>query len=212
MDLLRGAGIDLLPAQIGQLWTFHGLLRAGNHDRDLTRLVGFENIVIKHYIDSMYVTQLVKLPSPLLDVGTGAGFPGIPLKIRVPSLRITLAEPRPRRVEFLRNTCQRLGLRDVDVFPHRVVSESFQRPVAGVITRALETIVKTLARCSACTPVGSQVFFMKGPAVDAEIEEAKQRFGQEFRLVQSRRYHLPRTQHERRLVIYERIAPRPAGG
>jgi 16S rRNA (guanine527-N7)-methyltransferase len=177
-----------------------------NFDRDLTRLVGFENIVLKHYIDSMYITRLLKLPSPLLDVGTGAGFPGIPLKIMCPSLRIILAEPRPRRIEFLQAVCKRLDLQGIEVFPHRVVSQSFQRPVAGLITRALETIDKTLARSAGCTYAGSRLFFMKGPAVDIEIEAAKQRFAGEFRHVATHCYVLPHTQHERRLVVFERIS------
>lgn len=211
VELLSRANIVLSRVQVDQLWRYHGLLRDNNHDRDLTRIVGFENIVIKHYVDCMCVGQLVDLPSPILDIGTGAGFPGIPLKIRYPHLDIVLAEPRPRRVAFLENVIAALGLRKARVFPHRVVSRSFTDPVAAVITRALEPIGKTMLRSSACTRAGTRYIFLKGPAVEPEIDEAKQRFGAAIRLIGVKKYTLPGTPHERRLVVFERTSANPLG-
>ena len=206
-ELLQEGGIALNPDQLAKLWHYHSLLREGNRDRDLTRIIGFESIVIKHYVDCMYVGKLVQLPSPLLDVGTGAGFPGIPLQIRYPNLRMILAEPRPGRVEFLKKVIGALPLQQIEVFDHRVVSRSFARPVAGVITRAVETIDKTLLRTSACTGVGCQIIFMKGPSVGPELEDAMKRFKGQFRLVMDKSYSLPGTQHDRRLVILEKLIP-----
>jgi 16S rRNA (guanine(527)-N(7))-methyltransferase RsmG len=205
--LLRHADIVLDEERLDKLWHFHRLLREGNRDRDLTRIVGFESMVVKHYVDCMMVGQLYPLPSPLLDVGTGAGFPGIPLKIRYPQLQLTLAEPRPRRVEFLKSVIRALPLAKIDVFDHRVVSRSFTRKVAGVITRAVETVDKTLLRTSACTGEGSRIVFMKGPAVDRELEDALERFRGQFRLILDKAYTLPGTPHQRRLVVLEKLVP-----
>jgi 16S rRNA (guanine(527)-N(7))-methyltransferase RsmG len=207
VELLHRAGIRPANDQIDRLWTFHRLLHEANRDRDLSRLVNFESVVVKHYVDSIFVTRLVRLPSPLLDIGTGAGFPGIPLKIMCPDLKLILAEARPRRVQFLERACKALGFRNTQVFPHKVVSRSFQQPVAGVITRALEDIDKTLLRTSGCTHPGTKFFFLKGPAVDPEIQEVARLYGSEFKLLADHRYHLPRTPHERRLVVFERAAP-----
>jgi 16S rRNA (guanine527-N7)-methyltransferase len=77
-------------------------------------------MVVKHYVDSMIVADLCEIPSPLVDVGTGAGLPGIPLKIRLPKLKLVLAEPRPKRVEFLHEAVSELRLEGVGVFPHKV--------------------------------------------------------------------------------------------
>lgn len=206
--LLSRSGIALSSDQLQQLWRFHQLLRQRNEDRDLTRLIEFESVVTKHYIDSMYVGQLTELPSPLVDVGTGAGFPGIPLKIQNPKLELILAEQRPRRVAFLNEAIRVLGLRSVKTFDHRVVSRSFTEPVRGVITRAVEPIAKTLLRTSGSTDVGSRIFFMKGPGVDEELDEARRTFEREYRLVSDRHYTLPHTPHERRLVIFERLTER----
>jgi 16S rRNA (guanine(527)-N(7))-methyltransferase RsmG len=205
-NLLERADIRLNAGQLDQLWRFDQLLRLRNGDRDLTRLIEFESVVVKHYIDSMYVGRLIDLPSPLCDVGTGAGFPGIPLKIRYPHLQLVLAEQRPRRVAFLNEAIQTLGLARVETFKQRVVSRSFTTPMRGIITRAVEPIQKTLLRTSGSTSVGSQIIFMKGPGVDEELEAATREFRNEYRLTLDRPYTLPKTTHDRRLIIFERTA------
>lgn len=199
------AGIRLNDEQLDQLWRYHNLLRSRNQDRDLTRIVEFEAMVEKHYIDCLIIGKYCSLPSPLLDIGTGAGFPGIPLKIRYPHLKIWLAEPRPRRVEFLKEVVRQLGLKNTFVFDHKVSSRSFQHPVQGVVTRALETMDKTLLRTSGCLVRGGHVYFMKGPNADEEITEVKRRFPDRFRLTQDERYRLPGTSYDRRMVVWERL-------
>jgi 16S rRNA (guanine527-N7)-methyltransferase len=161
----------------------------------------------------MYVGRLIDLPSPLVDVGTGAGFPGIPLKIRYPHLTLVLAEQRPRRIEFLNEAIRTLGLARTTTFKQRVVSRSFVTPMRGVITRAVEPIAKTLLRTSGCTRRGSQIIFMKGPGVDEELEHARREFDALYRLKLDRAYRLPHTPHERRLVVFERLDdPSPVAG
>ena len=182
-------------------------LRARNTDQELTRIIGFEPIIIKHYVDCMIVGKFLELPYPIVDVGTGAGFPGIPLKIRYPHLKITLAEPRPKRIAFLKEVIHSLKLKNVDVFEHKVVSRSFRTPMKAVITRAVETIDKTMLRTSGCLEVGGKLIFLKGPAVDPEISEVRKRFGEYFKLTLDKRYELPHTGHSRRLVVYEKLKP-----
>ncbi len=211
MELLTAAGIRLDGTAFERLWTYHELLRKRNHDRDLTRIVAFRSMVIKHYVDCMLVGTMVELPSPLLDVGTGAGFPGIPLAIQNPRLQLVLAEPRPRRVEFLKEVVAALELPSVEVFGHRVVSASFRRAMPGTITRALETMDKTLLRTSGCARAGTRHVFMKGPAVDPELEFVRTRLADDVRVVEDVRYRLVDPEHERRLVVLERLRDPAAG-
>jgi 16S rRNA (guanine527-N7)-methyltransferase len=205
--MLQKAGIALKPTQLEQLWKYHQLIRKRNEDRELTRIVGFEAMVVKHYIDCMIVGDLCRLPSPIVDVGSGAGFPGIPLKIRYPNLKMILAEPRPKRILFLNEVIQELGLKDIEVFEHKVVSRSFTSPVKAVITRAVETMDKTALRTSAALEVEGQLIFMKGPNADDEIKDMKKRFGNAFHLLSDKAYTLPDSPHERRLVIYQKKTP-----
>jgi len=206
-QMFAACGMRLSEAQVNQFWTFHQLLRRRNDELDLTRLHGFETIVLKHYVDCALVATLVDLPSPLLDLGTGAGFPGIPLKIVRPDLHLILAEPRPKRVAFLEEAVQALGLRDVEIVPQRI-GVGFERPVRGVITRAVASIPATLGRLEPWLAPGALALFMKGPSVDDELTAIIPG----FRLRRDLPYSIPGTQHARRLVVLERtaVAPVPA--
>src|SRR5436309_3734240 len=100
--ILKRCGIALSSDQIDQLWAYHRMLRAANAELNLTRIHNFENMVLKHYVDSLLVLGLEDLPSPLVDMGSGPGLPGVPLKIARPEVPMILPEPRGARAEFLR--------------------------------------------------------------------------------------------------------------
>jgi 16S rRNA (guanine527-N7)-methyltransferase len=202
--VLRSCGIYLSQLQLRQLWAYHSLLRERNADLNLTRVHNFANMVLKLYVDSMLPADLIELPSPLLDLGTGPGMPGIPLKIYRPAIDLILAETRGNRVEFLNHALERMELEGIRVVSGRVTAR-FEEPVAGVITRAVETIEGTLERVTGCLAGDGLVIFMKGPNCDAEVEQARARFGSVYSLVSDRPYRIPHTQHARRLVVYRRM-------
>jgi 16S rRNA (guanine527-N7)-methyltransferase len=205
--LLERSSIHLHAKQLAQLWEFHRLLRERNAADDLTRLVGFESIVVKHYVDSMIAGSLFRLPSPLLDLGTGAGFPGIPLKIRYPELELVLVEARERRVRFLEDACARLGLEGVRVVKLKATRSNLRIPVAGVITRAVESIAATVQRGGRCLEEGGLFLFLKGPSVDPEIADALAKYGDRYELLRDEKYALPGTPHRRRLVVLRKLRP-----
>jgi 16S rRNA (guanine(527)-N(7))-methyltransferase RsmG len=208
--MIEGCGIRLTPVQYDRLWTYHGLLRSANTELNLTRIHNFENMVLKHYVDSLLILEFTELPSPLIDMGSGPGLPGIPLKIARPDIRMILAEPRGARAEFLRTVCERLGLEGVEVFANKIGSR-FPYKVAGVITRAVASIPETLERVAGCLEPGGRMLFMKGPDCDEEIREAGRTQTDWFHLTEDHAYQIPGTSHARRLVIYERTpAPAPA--
>jgi len=210
--LMEGCGITLTPAQYDQLWAYHGMLRAANADLNLTRIHNFENMVLKHYVDSLLVLKFEDLPTPLIDMGSGPGLPGIPLKIARPGVTMILAEPRGARADFLSTVCGRLGLTGVEVFAGKV-TPNFTRKVAGVITRAVASIPETLDRVANALEPGGRMLFMKGPECDAEVAQARESHAGLFRLVADHAYAIPGTTHDRRLVVYERLegATVPAG-
>src|ERR1700760_3372421 len=119
-SLIEDCGIPLSPGQYDQLWAYHRLLRSANAELNLTRIHNFENMVLKHYVDSLLVLKFEELPSPLVDMGSGPGLPGIPLKIARPDVRMILAEPRGARADFLRMVCEQLGLDGIEVYANKV--------------------------------------------------------------------------------------------
>src|SRR6266403_5287018 len=114
--ILRRCGITLTPPQYDALWSYHQRLRAANARLNLTRIHNFENMVLKHYVDSLLILDYVELPSPLIDMGSGPGLPGVPLKIARPEVQMILAEPRGRRAAFLRDVCERLALERIEIY------------------------------------------------------------------------------------------------
>lgn len=201
--LLTQCGITLGPEQLDALWAYHRMLRAANPALNMTRIHNFDNMVLKHYVDSLLVLKFLKLPSPLIDMGSGPGLPGIPLKIASPETRMILAEPRSARVDFLNEVCAKLNLADVEVYPHKLGADYPSR-VQGVITRAVASIPETFERVAGCIEPGGLMIFMKGPGCDPEIAEAKREWREHFHLTADHAYSIPGTSHDRRLVVYER--------
>jgi 16S rRNA (guanine527-N7)-methyltransferase len=202
-QLMARYGVHLQPNTLDQLWAYHQLLRANNHDQDLTRLIGFDTMAQRHYADCMILHGMMKgkWPSPMVDVGTGAGFPGIMIKLMSPSTHIVLAEPRPRRVQFLEMVIRELGLKDISVFGHKVTSRSLTQPFAAAITRAFETVEHTLPRFGSCLGVGGKAIFMKGPKAAEEMAVFQ---SDEYKVLRNHAYRIPNTTQDRVLLILER--------
>lgn len=200
--------IELTDGELDLFYRFYLELKEKAPTVDLTGIVSFEDIVVKHFIDSAIITKFIDIPSPLIDIGTGAGFPAIPLKIVCPDLIIYAAEGRKDRVGFLMETIERLGLDGIEIYPLKV-KESLPFNVKGVITRALETISGTLLRTASFLSVGERVIFMKGPSADGEIEDAKREAGNHFNLVEDIPYTIGGTTYKRRLIVFERQRQEP---
>ena len=207
-SIMSDCGIKLDRTQLDQLWSYHRMLRSANADLNMTRIHKFENMVLKHYVDSLLVLKYVELPSPIIDMGSGPGLPGIPLKIAQPELSMILAEPRGGRAQFLEEVLGRLQLNDLEVFAGKVNSK-FPKKVRGVITRAVASIPETLTRVAACLEPGGRMIFMKGPDCDDEIVEARTSHAGSFRFVADHHYQIPGTPHDRRIVVYERLEGEP---
>jgi len=208
-DIFRNHGFtDLTHAQRTKLAQFYVFLMSNQEKENFTRLLTLKDIAIKHYIDCLIVAKQTQLQFPLLDLGTGPGFPGIPLKILFPNERIILAEGVQRRVEFLKSARENLGLTGLDIIG-RNINPYFAYPVRGVITRAVEDIGNTLANVLTCLQTGGCVYFMKGPNVDPEIKSASDKLAPYYKLEKDIAYDLPNTTHHRRLVIYRKIVQSP---
>ena len=198
--------LPLSEKQVQQVWQYHTLLRKKNAECDLTRIYQFDNMVQKHYIDCVLVAKLLgwNLPSPLLDIGTGAGLPGVLLKIACPETELILSEGRHKRIAFLHEVVQALGLKGIEIYEGKIYP-SFSRSVSGVITRALESIPKTLDRVMKCLAPGGKAIFMKGPGCNDEVEEAVRSFRDTYKPIQDISYTIPHSSHHRRLIVFKRL-------
>jgi 16S rRNA (guanine527-N7)-methyltransferase len=208
-DVFRNHDFGDYPhAKRQQLTRFYELLTANQNEQNFTRLLNIRDIAIKHFIDSLIVTRHTKLKFPLLDMGTGPGFPGIPLKVHFPDETIILAEGVQRRVEFLKHVREEMKLSKLPIIGRNVNIEMFY-PVQGVITRAVEDSRNTLGNVINCVQTGGEVYLMKGPNCTPEIQPALDAWGDYFALSADIAYELPKSPHERRLLVFKKLKPAP---
>lgn len=205
-DIFRNHGFDDISHDVRlQLVDFYILLMSEQKENNFTRLLSMRDIGIKHFIDCLIIPRLAKLTFPLIDVGTGPGFPGVPLRMVVPKEnKIILAEGVQKRVEFLKKVRESLGLENLDIIGKNITKD-FAYPVNGVITRAVEDCRNTLGNVIHSLNVNGKIFLMKGPNVDPEIQMALDEYGEFYVLEKDIPYVLPQTTHERRLVIFRKI-------
>ncbi len=200
----RSAGLALSRREAEQFWLLHRLLEERNLEGDLTRVKGFYNTLYKHYIDGALAAEFIDPVGLTMDLGTGAGFPGLPLAIRRPDWPLLLAEPRGRRLAFIEEAVNLLGLGRVELYPHKV-GPRFDRPIDNFITRDFEPAPDSLRRAAEIIPPGGRVYLMKGPKVDEELKEAEAlpQWG-DFELEDDRAYSLGDSGLKRRLITWRK--------
>ena len=107
--------INLNEDKVKKFFKYYELLIEWNEKMNLTAITDYKDVVIKHFIDSISIVNIIDIngENSLVDVGTGAGFPGIPLKIVFPSLKVVLVDSLDKRVKFLNHVIKELGLKDI---------------------------------------------------------------------------------------------------
>ena len=125
---IKNLGISLSEKQIGQFIRYYEMLVKWNERMNLTAITEYEDVMTKHFVDSLSLVKAydMKNASNLIDVGTGAGFPGLALKIAFPGCRVTLLDSLNKRIRFLDTVIEEMGLTDVEAVHGR--AEDFARP------------------------------------------------------------------------------------
>jgi 16S rRNA (guanine527-N7)-methyltransferase len=181
-EYLQEESIVLDDSIIGELERFTELLHEWNGVHNLTGAKS-KNAIYENIIDSLYPISFIKHPKRLLDVGTGAGFPGLVLAIVMPECEVVLSEPLRKRVAFLKYVMVDLELDNLKVEAKRV--ESIEDSAFGMITSRAVTNTKLLLSLSAnLSSSSSEYLFYKGQRVFEEVEGLE---GLEYDIVQKNR-------------------------
>lgn len=171
-------GLQLSKEQYEQFEIYMKLLQEWNEKINLTAIVEDEEIIKKHFIDSMkaFKRDEFKKANTLIDVGTGAGFPGLPIAIMNGDLSVTLLDSLNKRINFLNTVISQLGLTNVTTIHSRAEDGARNKDLREKFDIATSRAVANMSVLSEfCLPyvkVGGNFIALKGPAVDQEIKES----------------------------------------
>jgi 16S rRNA (guanine527-N7)-methyltransferase len=210
----REFGLQLNGRQTDRLGTYARMMLAWNEKVNLTAITDDEGIAVRHFSDSLSALPFVTEGSSVVDVGTGAGFPGIPFAVARPDLSVTLLDSLDKRIRFLMAVTESLGLANVTIRHGR--AEDFGR-LAGwrdcfdvAVARAVASLPVLLEYCLPFVRVGGLFLAMKGPDIAEEARDsvkALRVLG--GRIVEIRTFVLPGTEITRNIAIVEKERPTP---
>lgn len=169
-------GVNLLEEQQNQFYQYMQLLLEWNEKMNLTAITEPQEILTKHFIDSISVVPYIKEGDKILDIGTGAGFPGVPLKIVLPQNSFTLLDSLNKRIHFLQEVVEQLKLENIEAVHGRAeefCKEDRREGYHIVVSRAVAKLNVLLEYMLPFTKVGGKCICMKALEIEEELEDAK---------------------------------------
>lgn len=176
---MNSIGIELKDSQLNAFETYYDMLIDRNKVMNLTAITEFDEVMDKHFLDSVYLFRSIELKADykLIDIGTGAGFPGIPLKIVFPELKITLLDSLNKRVGFLNDVIDELNLNDIEAIHGRAEDiardKTYRASYDIAVSRAVANLSTLSEYCLPFVKIGGKfVSYKSGDCAD-EVDNAK---------------------------------------
>ena len=214
----RKLGLELTPQQLEQFQVYYQELIDWNRRLNLTAITDYEEVQVKHFLDSLTVVPALRQPPSkdmrLIDVGTGAGIPGIPLKILLPDIQLVLLDATKKKASFLEHIVHRLGLKDVEIVVGRAEEiahqpeyrEGFDLVLSRAVANLPVLVELTLPFCT----VGGRFIAQKKGDLRAEVQAAQRAiFLMGGELTDVKRIELPEFADERWLVVIDKVKETP---
>ena len=209
-------GVELSLEQITKFYKYYQLLIEWNKKINLTAITEISEVISKHFIDSIAILPILEQGKglSLLDLGTGAGFPGVPLKIAEPSFKVDLVDSLRKRTDFLTMLISELELKEIKAIHSRAEElgkvKEHRENYDVVSSRAVAKLSILSEYCLPFVKVGGKFISLKGPKAADEVKEAEQALEELGGKVQSiKELVLPATEEKRTILVIEKIKNTP---
>ena len=201
LEECKKIGIELTEEQLKQLEIFYNILLEWNERINLTRIIEEKDVYLKHFYDSLTLNKSVDLKkiNTLCDVGTGAGFPGIVLKIVFPNLKITLIDSLQKRVNYLNEVIKQLELKDIEAI--HVRGEEYKGQFDVVTSRAVANIEKLVEYTMHLVSKDGIFVAMKGNISGELTPEIENKLSKKYQIIKIESFLLPIENSARSLII-----------
>ena len=199
---------------LDSLYIYYEILYETSKVMNLTTIVELEEAYIKHFYDSLLMSKVVDLTKELklADIGTGAGFPGLVIKIVYPNLKVTLIEPIGKRCKFLQSVIDRLELKDIYVINERAEDavKKYRESFDIVTARAVASLNILSEICVPFVKINGLFIALKGSSYQEEIDNACRAVGKlKVKLTKKVLLELPLKLGERSILVYKKTESTP---
>ena len=215
-------GVRFSVEQIEQFYKYMNLLIEWNEKMNLTAITEPKEIILKHFIDSLTILKYIDDNSKLVDVGTGAGFPGVPLSIMNPTLKITLVDSLNKRLIFLQEVVKELNLKNIEIVHARAEefgqNKNYREKFDIATSRAVANLATLSEYLVPLVKIGGKIISMKASNAKEEINDAQKAIevlGGKIEKIEE--FDLPESDIGRTIIIIDKnkctpaIYPRKAG-
>ena len=209
-EKVKQIGIELKEEQLEKFYLYMNILLEWNEKINLTAITNEDEIILKHFVDSLTINKYIEDSKSLIDVGTGAGFPGIPIKILRQDLKITLLDSLNKRINFLNEVIEKLELKNIECIHGRAEefgkNKNYREKYDISTSRAVANMSTLSEYLIPFVKIGGKVLAMKGDKAEEELEEAKKAIkllGGKVENIDN--FYLPNSDIKRSIIIIKKI-------